>query len=77
MDNDSDFIGHRPSFLRRIISHSKDIFDNNAGLLLIALSQAFTSLMGVFVKKLNAVEPPVPPAEVSHDRHCFEVHSDG
>ncbi|EIW52928.1 drug/metabolite transporter [Trametes versicolor FP-101664 SS1] len=64
MDSDSGFVGHRPSFLRRVARQSADVFDNNTGLLLIALSQAFTSLMGVFVKKLNAIEPRVPPAEV-------------
>lgn len=72
-DGDSDFVGHRPSFMRQVARHSAVVFDNNTGLLLIALSQAFTSLMGVFVKKLNAIEPPVPPAEVS--QHYIEVHS--
>ncbi len=41
-------------------------FTDNAGLLLIALSQGFASLMGVFVKKLNALDPPVHPLEVSN-----------
>lgn len=65
MDSDPGFVSDRPSFLRRVVRQSVDVFDNNTGLFLIALSQAFTSLMGVFVKKLNAIEPPVPPAEVS------------
>ncbi|KAI1789856.1 EamA-like transporter family-domain-containing protein [Ganoderma leucocontextum] len=39
-------------------------FSENAGLLLIALSQGFASLMGVFVKKLNGLDPPVHPLEL-------------
>lgn len=42
-----------------------DFVKDNAGLLLIALSQGFASLMGVCVKKLNELDPPVPPVEVS------------
>ncbi|KZT03028.1 integral membrane protein DUF6 [Laetiporus sulphureus 93-53] len=40
------------------------IFKNNTGLLLIALSQAFGSMMSLFVKKLNSVDPPVPMLEL-------------
>lgn len=36
----------------------------NAGLLLIAASQGFLALMNVAVKKLNTIDPPVPPLEV-------------
>ncbi|KAI0822122.1 drug/metabolite transporter [Trametes gibbosa] len=50
--------------LRLSIRRYAETFDNNTGLLLIALSQAFMSLMGVFVKKLNAIDPPVPPVEL-------------
>ncbi len=49
------------SFTRRF----KEVCRSNTGLLLISLSQGFTSLMGVFVKKLNELDPPVPPLEVS------------
>ena len=55
---------HYRSYLRR----SAEFFSGNAGLLLIALSQGFASLMGVFVKKLNGLDPPtVHPLEVRVD----------
>ncbi|KAI0357143.1 DUF6-domain-containing protein [Trametes cingulata] len=55
----------RPTWpLRRLLRSCAEILDGNSGLLLIALSQLFTSLMGVFVKKLAGVEPPVPPVEL-------------
>ncbi|KAF7986785.1 hypothetical protein HWV62_20396 [Athelia sp. TMB] len=38
--------------------------DANTGLLLVAASQFFFSLMNVVVKKVNTVEPPVPTLEV-------------
>ena len=50
--------------LRRYLRLLTAFFSGNAGLLLIALSQGFASLMGVFVKKLNEVDPPVHPLEV-------------
>ncbi|KAH9850407.1 drug/metabolite transporter [Lenzites betulinus] len=56
--------GRRLGALQRFMRRCRETFDNNTGLLLIALSQAFTSLMGVFVKKLNAIDPPVPPQAV-------------
>ncbi|KAF7795896.1 hypothetical protein EIP86_007063 [Pleurotus ostreatoroseus] len=37
---------------------------NNTGMLLIAASQCFFSLMNVSVKKLNSVDPPVPAFEL-------------
>ncbi|KAF8174539.1 drug/metabolite transporter superfamily, partial [Pholiota molesta] len=37
---------------------------NNTGLLLIAASQAFFSLMNVAVKKLNGIDPPVSTLEL-------------
>ncbi|KAI0776970.1 drug/metabolite transporter [Trametes elegans] len=57
-------LGCRQDPLRRFARHCSGFVDNNAGLLLIAASQVFTSLMGVFVKKLNAVRPPVHPLEL-------------
>ncbi|PIL32542.1 transporter [Ganoderma sinense ZZ0214-1] len=54
---------HHRSYLRLLAS----FFNANAGLLLIALSQGFTSLMGVFVKKLDRLDPPVHPLEVRMD----------
>ena len=56
--------------LRRFARRSRQIFDSNTGLLLISLSQGFTSLMGVFVKKLNQLYPPVHPLEVSIIVRC-------
>ncbi len=38
--------------------------ENNTGMLLVAASQAFFSLMNVAVKKLNTIDPPVPAFEV-------------
>ncbi|KAI0704437.1 EamA-like transporter family-domain-containing protein [Cerioporus squamosus] len=48
----------------RFARRSKELFDSNTGLLLISLSQGFASLMGVFVKKLNELDPPVHPLEL-------------
>ena len=64
-----------PSFepLRRFARRSKRVFDSNTGLLLISLSQGFTSLMGVFVKKLNQLDPPVHPLEVSRLGRCVDL----
>lgn len=39
-------------------------FDNNAGLLLVAVSQFFFSAMGISVKWLNSLDKPVPTLEV-------------
>lgn len=46
------------------VSKTRDIIQNNSGMLLIASSQAFYSLMDVSVKKLNSIQPPVPTLEV-------------
>ncbi|CAL1702541.1 unnamed protein product [Somion occarium] len=43
---------------------AKTVFNNNTGLLLIAASQAFFSLMNVFVKKLSSLEDSVPALEL-------------
>lgn len=43
---------------------SRSIIANNTGLLLVAASQFFFSLMNLAVKKLNSVDPPVPALEV-------------
>ncbi|KAM5541606.1 hypothetical protein V8D89_004796 [Ganoderma adspersum] len=61
---------HYRSYLRL----SAEFFSGNAGLLLIALSQGFASLMGVFVKKLNGLDPPVHPLEMWA---LIEVDRDG
>ena len=57
-----------PRHSRRHLPLLTAFFRDNAGLLLIALSQGFASLMGVFVKKINGLDPPVHPLEVSADR---------
>ena len=53
------------SRLSRYRRNCADFLRDNAGLLLVALSQVFGSLMGVFVKKLNEFDAPVHPFEVS------------
>ncbi|KAI0694045.1 EamA-like transporter family-domain-containing protein [Cytidiella melzeri] len=50
--------------LRATSYRIKQALNNNAGLLYIGSSQAFFSLMNVFVKKLNSLDPPVPPLEL-------------
>ncbi|PCH34639.1 DUF6-domain-containing protein [Wolfiporia cocos MD-104 SS10] len=45
-------------------SQCVDTCRNNTGLLLVAASQLFGSMMSVLVKKLNSVDPPVPPLEL-------------
>ena len=52
--------------VRRLVRRSVELFNDNTGLLLIALSQGFASLMGVCVKLLKGLsDPPVHPFEVS------------
>jgi len=46
----------------------REVAGRNTGLLLVAASQAFLSLMNVAVKKLNGIDPPVPTLEV-----CFSL----
>ena len=43
---------------------TKDLFNNNIGLLLVGGSQAFFSLMNISVKVLNTMGPPVSSLEV-------------
>lgn len=40
------------------------VYKNNIGLLLIAISVAFASMMSTLVKLMNSVDPPVPMLEV-------------
>ena len=69
---------HRPSVLyddssrsylrskwTRFASRCKATYKSNIGLLLIAASTAFGSMMSTLVKKLNSVDPPVPMLEVN------------
>ena len=43
----------------------RELVQANLGLLLVASSQLFFSLMNVGVKLLNSLDPPVPAVEVS------------
>jgi hypothetical protein len=57
--------------IRAWLASAKATAKNNTGLLLIAASQAFFSLMNVAVKKLNGIDPPVSTLEVSAARFFF------
>ncbi|KAF8966159.1 EamA-like transporter family-domain-containing protein [Flammula alnicola] len=50
--------------IRTLLASAKGIIKNNTGLLLVAASQAFFSLMNVAVKKLNGIDPPVSTLEL-------------
>ncbi|KAI8976388.1 hypothetical protein BD414DRAFT_496760 [Trametes punicea] len=49
---------------RRIIDATRETLESNIGMLLVAAAQLFFSLMNVWVKKLNSLDPPVPAFEV-------------
>lgn len=51
--------------LKNITQTCKSVVRANAGLLLVASSQAFFALMNVAVKKLKSLDTPVPTLEVS------------
>ncbi|EIN06921.1 DUF6-domain-containing protein [Punctularia strigosozonata HHB-11173 SS5] len=55
---------HPPRRISHCIDVVREFVEDNAGLLLVALSQLFFALMNVMVKKLNALDPPVPPLEL-------------
>lgn len=68
-----DISPQKPSSFSRVPSQSRwqsftspvrQFVDNNTGLLLVACSQLFSSCMGVIVKKLNSLDPPVHPLEL-------------
>ncbi|EPS96324.1 drug/metabolite transporter [Fomitopsis schrenkii] len=44
-------------------SKCKTVYKNNIGLLLIAISVAFASMMSTLVKLMNSIDPPVPMLE--------------
>ncbi len=50
---------------RRWTGRLGGVVESNIGLLLVASSQLFFSLMNVGVKTLNSLDPPVPAMEVS------------
>ncbi|EJD38138.1 DUF6-domain-containing protein [Auricularia subglabra TFB-10046 SS5] len=47
-----------------LVDAPRRFVENNAGLLMIAFSQFFASLMNISVKYLNGLDPPVPPLEL-------------
>lgn len=51
---------------KTLILHASTIIDSNTGLLLVAASQFFFSVMNLAVKKLNSIDLPVPALEVFH-----------
>ena len=63
-----------PATLRRLYLGTKETIQNNTGMLLIAGSQAFFSLMNVAVKKLNSLENPVPALEVRDQGRVLLSH---
>jgi len=76
-DADSDFEGEEHeghsgicglSGVQAVQLRVREVVGRNTGLLLVAASQAFLSLMNVAVKKLNGIDPPVPTLEV-----CFSL----
>jgi hypothetical protein len=52
------------SLLASGVHRTRDVIQNNAGLLLVASSQAFFAMMNAAVKKLNNLDPPVSALEV-------------
>ena len=56
--------GRKHGCMRWWLVRARDTVRNNTGLLLVASSQAFFSLMNVAVKKLNGIDPPVSTLEV-------------
>ncbi|KAL0948222.1 hypothetical protein HGRIS_010826 [Hohenbuehelia grisea] len=49
---------------RSAFTRLKSGFERNTGLFLVIGSQAFLAFMNVAVKKLNSLDPPVPPLEL-------------
>lgn len=54
----------KESRVRRWLRSAQETWKGNVGLLLIAGSQAFFSLMNVSVKKLNSIDPPISALQV-------------
>jgi hypothetical protein len=54
---------------KELLSQASEIVASNAGLLLVAASQFFFSLMNLAVKKLNTIDPPVAALEVPSFPH--------
>ncbi|KAF8881637.1 hypothetical protein BD779DRAFT_1627156 [Infundibulicybe gibba] len=56
-----------------IFSRTREIIESNTGLLLVAASQAFLSLINVAVKKLHFINPPVSTMQASSPFEKFGV----
>lgn len=54
-----------------VVNRMRELFERNIGLLLVASSQLFFSLMNVGVKVLNNLDPPVSAVEVSNHNACM------
>ncbi|KZT65695.1 DUF6-domain-containing protein [Daedalea quercina L-15889] len=63
-DVDSSFASRLRTEWRKFSSKCRSTYKSNIGLLLIAASTAFGSMMSTLVKKLNSVDPPVPMLEL-------------
>jgi hypothetical protein len=61
---EDDFEEERQSRWCAALGKAKATVKNNVGLLLVAASQAFFSMMNVAVKKLNSIDPPVETLQV-------------
>ncbi|KAI0331569.1 DUF6-domain-containing protein [Cubamyces sp. BRFM 1775] len=53
-----------PRTLHKVLATTKEAIYDNRGMLLVAAAQLFFSLMNVWVKKLNSLDPPVPAFEL-------------
>ncbi|KZT65694.1 DUF6-domain-containing protein [Daedalea quercina L-15889] len=49
---------------RAFASKCKTVYKNNIGLLLVATSVAFSSMMSTLVKLMNSIDPPIPMLEL-------------
>lgn len=60
---------------RAALGKAKTTVKNNVGLLLVAGSQAFFSMMNVAVKKLNTIDPPVSTLQVRRPLFFTDLQS--
>ncbi|KAF8151749.1 EamA-like transporter family-domain-containing protein [Crassisporium funariophilum] len=63
-DEEEEEVGGGGGWARRVGRRVKEGLERNTGLLLVASSQAFLSMMNVAVKKLNGIDPPVSTLEL-------------
>ena len=62
--NDTTPLLPRSTHTGRLRASMRGFYSYNAGLVLVSLSQLFTCLMGVVVKFLNGIDPPVSAIQV-------------